>query len=140
MDFGKLVRTLIQERGAGMVIASKVHHDIVKETATGKSLPRFVTVIRSMRWHMGMFEKSDFRYERLRAVDLVKELGDTPSCREIVRTLTVYDPHSQILFLAVDESHDPHRYCFTPFRATLQGGRVEVPEAIEIATPTPQTT
>lgn len=133
MDFGKLVRTLIQERGAGMVIASKVHHDMLKEATKGGAVPRFVTVIRSQRWHLGMFEKAVFRYERLRAVDLVKELGDSSSCREIVRILTTYDPTTQILFLAVDDSQTPHRYCFTPFRAVLEGGRVEVPKIIKVA-------
>lgn len=45
MDFGKLVRTLIQDRGAGMVIASKVHHDILKKDAAAASASLFSSPI-----------------------------------------------------------------------------------------------
>ncbi len=131
MDFGKLVKTLVSERGAGMVIASKIHHDLSRDAAALSDPPRFVTVIRSRRWHLKMFEQAQFRYERLRAVELVKELGDTSACREIVRVLVSYDPSSQILLLAVDESHSPNRYCFTPFRAVLPK-TIEMPEKIEV--------
>ncbi len=136
MDFGKLVRTLVADRGAGMVIASKVHHDMLqRDAAVLDHLPRFVTVIRSKRWHLKMFEQVQFRYERMRAIDLVKELGDSSACREIVRALTTYDPKTQILLLAVDESKTPARYCFTPYRAVLSGGNVEVPDKIEYDVP-----
>ena len=132
MDFGKLVRTLVAERGTGMVISSKVHHDNMQKDATDiENNGRFVVVIRSQKWHLKMFETTEFTYERLRAIELVEELGDSDACREIVRALVSYDPHTQILFLAVDESHTPSRYCFTPFRSTLQGD-IKVPKVIEV--------